>query len=230
MTTTGRSLTVAIDTTADIAGVAVFDADALVSELTWYSRQSHSRDLLPGLDWLLERAGRSKADIGAVVVCTGPGSYAGMRVGVSTAKALAFGLGAALAGIDRLAADALSFAGATAGRIIAVHAAGRAELAWAAYTPDGAESIAPSLSPIANLPAKIEDNDLVCGEVATLPSAFVEAVRTRGINLANAHPSRVVAVGRLGLGRLAAGHRDDPNSLAPLYLRAPAIGPQPPVG
>jgi tRNA threonylcarbamoyladenosine biosynthesis protein TsaB len=229
MTTDSRTLTVAIDTTADIAGVALFDADALVSELTWYSRQSHSRDLLPGLDWLLERARRSKDDIAGIVVCIGPGSYAGMRVGVSTAKALSFGLGASLSGVDRLAADALSFAGSSKGRIVSVHAAGRAELAWAAYAPDGAESIAPALSPIADLPAKIEDNDLVCGEIGTLPVAFVDALKTRGINLVAAHPSRVVAVGRLGLMRLAAGHRDDPNSLAPLYLRAPAIGPQPPV-
>jgi tRNA threonylcarbamoyladenosine biosynthesis protein TsaB len=235
MTTSQQPLTVAIDTTADIAGIAVFDGNDLVSELTWYSRQSHSRDLLPGLDWLLERVGRKKLEIGAVAVCTGPGSYAGMRVGVSTAKALAFGLGASLAGVDRLAADALSFAGAATskGRIIAVHAAGRAELAWAAYTADGdrgiEEAIPPNLSPIAGLPSKVQDDDLVCGELATLPAAFVEAITVRGISLAAAHPSRVVNVGRLGLKRLAAGHRDDPNSLAPLYLRAPAIGPQPPV-
>jgi tRNA threonylcarbamoyladenosine biosynthesis protein TsaB len=234
MTTESRTLTVAIDTTADIAGVALFDADALVSELTWYSRQSHSRDLLPGLDWLLERARRSKDDIAGIVVCTGPGSYAGMRVGVSTAKALAFGLGASLAGVDRLAADALSFAGASKGRSVSVHAAGRAELAWAAYEADDTggirEVIAPALSPVADLPSKIEHDDLICAEVSTLPAAFVEAVTARGIRLVTAHPSRVVAVGRLGLKRLAAGLHDDPNSLTPLYLRAPAIGPQPPVG
>lgn len=230
MTTADRNLTVAIDTTADIAGVAVFDGDALVSELTWYSRQSHSRDLLPALDWLLDRAKRKKSEIANVVVCTGPGSYAGMRVGVSTAKALAFGLGASLAGVDRLAADALSFAGAAKGRVIAVHAAGRAELAWAAYDGEANEVVAPGLSPVADLPSRINDNDLVCGELATLPAAFVEALQARGIGMMAAHSSRVVAVGRLGLRRLAAGHRDDPNSLAPLYLRLPAIGPQPPVG
>lgn len=234
MTTKQRSsLTVAIDTTADIAGVALFGGDTLISELTWYSRQSHSRDLLPGLDWLLERAGRDKGEIEAVVVCLGPGSYAGMRVGVSTAKALAYGFGASLAGIGRLEADALAFAGASAGRVIPVHAAGRAELAWAAYESDEAglqhESIAPRLTPIEELPDQIQPNDLVCGDLASLPAAFVDALRGRDIRLVAAHPSRVVAVGRLGLPRLAAGYRDDPNSLAPMYLRAPAIGPQPPI-
>lgn len=229
MSAANRTLTVAIDTTADIAGVALFDADALLSEITWYSRQSHSRDLLPGLDWLLERAGRSKDQVANVVVCTGPGSYAGMRVGVSTAKALAFALGAALAGVDRLAADAQTFAG-TSQRVVAVHAAGRAEIAWAAYDAKGREVIPPTLSPVAALPSIIEAGDLVCGEVASMPAAFVDALRERGITVVAAHPSRVVAVGRLGLNRLAAGHRDDPNSLAPLYLRAPAIGPQPQAG
>jgi tRNA threonylcarbamoyladenosine biosynthesis protein TsaB len=232
MTTSTPSLNVAIDTTADIAGIALFDNEALISELTWYSRQSHSRDLLPALEWLLERARRQKTDIAGVVVCTGPGSYAGMRVGVSTAKALAFGFGAALVGVNRLEADALSFAGATSGRIVAVHAAGRAELAWAAYgsTADGIEELlGPQLTPIGELPALIETNDLVCGDIASLPDSFREAISARGISLVAAHAARVIGVGRIGVQRLAAGHRDDPYSLAPLYLRAPAIGPQPPV-
>lgn len=227
------SLTVAIDTTADIAGVALFAGNTLISELTWYSRQSHSRDLLPALDWLLERAGRDKGEISNIAVCLGPGSYAGMRVGISTAKALAYGFGAALIGVNRLEADALSFADATAGRIVAVHAAGRAEMAWAAYGPDSDALIreieAPSLTPIAGLPALFQPDDLVVGDLASLPPAFKDAAAERRFRLAPAHSSRVVAVGRLGIQRLAAGNRDDPNSLAPLYLRAPAIGPQPPV-
>jgi len=69
----------------------------------------------------------------------------------------------------------------------------------------------------------------VVGDLRALDASLTDAIRERGIRLAEAHPSRVVAVGRLGALRLQQGHRDDPNSLAPLYLRAPAIGPQPPV-
>jgi tRNA threonylcarbamoyladenosine biosynthesis protein TsaB len=231
MTAQTPSLTVAIDTTSDVAGVALFDDRTLVSELTWFSRQSHSRDLLPGLDWLLERAGRDKSEIAAVAVCTGPGSYAGMRVGISTAKALAYGFGAALVGVNRLECDALAFAGA-AERVVAVHAAGRAEIAWAAYEAAEAGLIAelqaPALTPREDLPALLQQGDIVVGDLQALGPSFGAAVRERGIKLAEAHPSRVVAVGRLGGKHLHLGQRDDPNSLAPLYLRAPAIGPQPP--
>ena len=231
MTSNYSLLIAAIDTTADIAGVALFGGDALISELTWYSRQSHSRDLLPCLDWLLHRAGRDKSEIGAIAVCLGPGSYAGMRVGVSTAKALAYGLGAALIGVGRLEADALPYAGATTGRIVPVQAAGRAELAWAAYEPgaDGGlrETIAPQLTPLQELPGRLLPDDLVVGELASLPAALTEALQARGIRLAEAAPSRVIAVARIGIRRLAAGARDNPDSLTPMYLRAPAIGPQP---
>lgn len=231
MTDAPTPLTVAIDTTADIAGVALLGGDSLISELTWYSRQSHSRDLLPSLDWLLGRAGRSKTEITHVAVCLGPGSYAGMRVGVTTAKTLAYGLGAQLIGVGRLEADALPFAGSTAGRIIPVHAAGRAELAWAAYGSDGealAELRSPGLTPLAELPALLQDDDLVISDIASLPPALKDALAERQIKLVPAVVSRVVAVGRLGLQRFAAGQSDDVDALAPMYLRAPAIGPQPP--
>lgn len=225
-------LTAAIDTTADIAGVALFDGDKLISELTWYSYQAHSRDLLPSLDWLLQRAGRDKSQLEGITVCLGPGSYAGMRVGVSTAKALAYGLGVKLIGIGRLEADALSFAGTTAGRVIPVQAAGRAELAWAAYEGGAlpmSEGTVPQLSPAADLPKLLKKTDLVCGDLGTLPAVFTEALAAKGIRLVAANPSRVVAVGRLGVQRFADGQSDDYDALAPMYLRAPAIGPQPPL-
>src|SRR5262245_10724810 len=126
------SLTLALDTAGDLAGVALAEAGALLAESTWRAHQSHSRDLLPRLEWLLSQAGRDKGDIAAVSVCLGPGSYAGLRVGLSTAKALAYGLGVPVLGIGRLEADAYWPAQGAPGRVIAVQAAGRAELAWAA--------------------------------------------------------------------------------------------------
>jgi tRNA threonylcarbamoyladenosine biosynthesis protein TsaB len=229
--TPASPLLVAIDTTSDIASVALLEADRLVSEMTWYSREAHSRTLLPNLELLLERGGRAKADVGSIAVSLGPGSYAGMRVGVSTAKALAFGLDAALVGVGRLEADAYPFMG-TAERIIAVQAAGRADLAWAAYTEDGRgglrEILEPRLSPAADLLPLLHAEDLICGDLESMRSDLLHAFRARETRLVQTQPSRAVAVGRIGWRKLAAGARDDPDSLTPLYLRAPAIGPQPP--
>src|SRR6266550_1676735 len=115
-----KRLSVAFDTASDFAGVALAQDGELLSESSWRTRQNHSRELLPALDWQLSRLGRSKHEIGAVFVCLGPGSYAGLRVGLSTAKALAYGLNASIAGVGRLAADAEPFVGAARARVVPV--------------------------------------------------------------------------------------------------------------
>jgi tRNA threonylcarbamoyl adenosine modification protein YeaZ len=220
-------LAAAIDTASDLAGVALFEDSALLGQVTWRTRQNHSRELLPSLEWLLGRHARAKGELGGVCICLGPGSYAGMRVGISTAKALAYALDIPIAGVGRLEADALPLLAATPGRVLAVHAAGRAELAWAAYTLSG--EIEPSaLSAAPELLARIKPGDLVCGDLATLDAAFLSAAAARGARLVQSASDRVVAVGLLGQRKLAGPQADDAASLAPLYLRAPAIGPQPP--
>jgi tRNA threonylcarbamoyladenosine biosynthesis protein TsaB len=227
--TSERNLLVALDTAADISGVALLEDGALLSETTWRAHQSHSRDLLPALDWLLSRHGRAKDDIGAICVCLGPGSYAGLRVGVSTAKALAYALGVPLAGVDRLAGDAYFVARASGTRIIAVQAAGRAELAWAAYEADGPalrELVAPRLDPLETLLAAIAKGDVVTGEAKAFENGLAEALAAKGARIVEGPATRVLAIATLGAQRIARGEIDNPDTLVPLYLRAPAIGPK----
>jgi len=219
----------AIDTASDLAGVALTAAGELVSELTWRTRQNHSKELLPAVELLLGRVGAAKSDIAAVFVCTGPGSYAGLRVGVSTAKALAYALGVPVAGVGRLAAEAdCAACAASSGRVVPVHAAGRAELAFAVYSRLAGKLLeveAPRLGRADALLALLRPGDLVCGDVSEALKAEVAA---RGSQWAPARPGRVLSVARLGQVRLVSGDVDSADSLVPLYLREPAIGPQPP--
>ena len=78
-----------IDTASQVASVGVSDQGGLVAEITWRCRRNHTVELLPTIDKLLAQAGAAKEEIEAVFVCTGPGMYTGLRVGVSTAKGLA---------------------------------------------------------------------------------------------------------------------------------------------
>jgi tRNA threonylcarbamoyladenosine biosynthesis protein TsaB len=159
---------------------------ALLGEVTWYAHQSHSRQLLPALDWLLGHLGRDKAEIGAIAVCLGPGSYAGMRVGLSSAKALAYGLGVPLAGVGRLAAEALPVAEASAARVVALQAAGRAELAWAAYRYEATELVElepPQLTPAADLPKLLRKGDVITGDVDRLDATLLDALAQKGCRL-----------------------------------------------
>lgn len=224
-----RRLGVALDTASDIAGVALTEDGDLLAEVSWRTHRNHSRELLPAFDWLLSRHGRRKEEIAAIFVCTGPGSYAGLRVGVSTAKALAYALDTPIVGIGRLAADALPLVGAARGRIIAVHAAGRAELAWAAYQRDGEDVLevgGPRLGPADELVAAVRPDDVVCADLNSLGASLIEALSKAGAAVVETAGPRVAAVSRLGWRRLVAGLVDNPDTLVPLYLRAPAIGPQ----
>jgi tRNA threonylcarbamoyladenosine biosynthesis protein TsaB len=226
-----RPLLLAIDTTSDIAGVALLDSGALLAETTWRARQSHSVQLLPAIDWLLSHVHRDKTEIGAIAVCLGPGSYAGMRVGVSAAKALAYGLSARLTGVGRLAAEALPVAEASAARVVPLQAAGRAELAFAAYRHDGGELlelVPPRLGASSDLLDALLEEDVLTGDIDGLNPELMSGATEKRCRLVPAVASRALAVARLGLRRFERGEEDDPDSLAPLYLRAPAIGPQPP--
>jgi len=224
-------LTLAIDTASDTAGLALADDTTLLAEMTWAARQAHSRQLLPTLEILLERAGRTKADLEAVVVCLGPGSYAGLRVGVSTAKALAFGFEIPVVGVGRLTADAWPLVGAVSGRVVPIQAAGRAELAWAAYersSDDMTELEAPRLNRTEDLLPLLRSGDVVCAELRTLNEELTVALHSTGVRLVEAPTARAVALMQLGAQRLARGEFDNLEALVPLYLRAPAIGPQSP--
>ena len=234
-------LELSIDTASAMASIALSRQGRLVAEYTWGCGRDHSRQLLPAVVALLARQSASKEALAAVFVCTGPGSYAGVRTGMATAKGLAFALEVPLAGVGRLEIEAYAFA-ATGLPVAAVHRAGRGELAWAAYAagtgnqepgtslhpaPVGEwrEIVAPRLTPPEALAGALPDGALVTGE---LDDALAAALTQRGFRVVRgaAGVRRAALLAELGWARLQAGRRDDPKSLEPLYLREPAIGPQ----
>jgi tRNA threonylcarbamoyladenosine biosynthesis protein TsaB len=79
----------ALDTATQLISLALYDGQNLLAEQTWHTAFNHSSQLAPTLQVLLDRAGVSIHDLTAMAVCIGPGSYSGLRVGVSFAKGLA---------------------------------------------------------------------------------------------------------------------------------------------
>jgi tRNA threonylcarbamoyladenosine biosynthesis protein TsaB len=228
MTPDAPSLELSIDSASDLASIALSRQGRLVAELTWDCARDHSRQLLPAIDGLLAQQNASKDELAAVFVCTGPGGYAGVRAGVSVAKGLAFGLERPVVGVGRLEIEAYAFA-ATGLPVVAVHRAGRRELAWAAYAadPDWQELIAPRLTEPGMLPNGLPPGAIVTGEI---DDALAGELAARGVRVARgaAAVRRAALLAELAWLRLQAGSADDPNSLVPLYLREPAIGPQTP--
>lgn len=220
-----------LDTASDWAGIALSDQGRALAELTWHCPRRHSVELMPAVEALLQRMAVSKEQLTAVFVCTGPGGYASLRVGVSAAKGLAFALGIPLVGVGRLEIEAYAHSSHPHSEALCpLHLAGRREVAWALYqgpASEWRELSSPRLSPIDDLTHLTPQDALFCGE--DIERLTPELAR-RGVELTRMAPAlrRPSHLAALGWRRLSAGSSDDPRSLVPLYLREPAIGPQPP--
>ena len=219
-----------LDTASDWAGIALSEEGRTQAELTWHCPRRHSVELMPAIEGLLQRMSVAKDQLTAVFVCTGPGGYASLRVGVSAAKGLAFALGIPLVGVGRLEVEAYAHSSHPhPGALCPLHLAGRREVAWALYKGpalEWQELSPPRLCPMDDLPTLAPSDALFCGE--DIERLAAELAR-RGIEPARMAPAlrRPCHLASLGWQRLAAGLSDDPRSLVPLYLREPAIGPQP---
>jgi tRNA threonylcarbamoyladenosine biosynthesis protein TsaB len=217
-----------IDAADDHPGVALAIDGVVAHSHTWETQQNHSKELLPNIYRLLAETNRMKSDITAVFVDIGPGGYAALRVGVSIAKGLAHGLSVPIVGIGRLELDAWRAAEAAKqdARYIAVHTAGRGELAWAAYARHAAswrEAVEPRITKVDDMVAALAPGDVVTGDV---DDALADAIKSARATVALPASHRVIALAALGHQRLTTGALDAAEALVPMYLRAPAIGPQ----
>ncbi len=96
----------AIDTSTDSASLALVQDGRTLAEATWRCGQNHSVELLPRLTQLLEEAGVELQSASCILVAKGPGSFNGLRVGLSTAKGLAFSLNIPIIGVSSLELEA----------------------------------------------------------------------------------------------------------------------------
>jgi tRNA threonylcarbamoyl adenosine modification protein YeaZ len=137
-------LVLAIDTStpAVMAGV-VADGHVLAERVTVDAR-AHAERITPNVLAAIADAGRSMADLNAVVVGCGPGPFTGLRVGMATAAAYGHALGLPVYGVCSL--DAIG--GQTSGEVLVVTDARRREVYWARYRGgvrvDGPEVNAPA--------------------------------------------------------------------------------------
>ena len=101
-------ITLALDTATLAASVALVVSDGAVFETELTAGETHSRTLLPEINDLLKRAGADVRQIDVIAVGLGPGSFTGLRIGLSSAKGLAWAAKIPLIGIStlRVLADA----------------------------------------------------------------------------------------------------------------------------
>lgn len=100
-----------IESATPVAGVAVVHRGGVLAERLVNNKKTHSGHLLPMIKAVIEEAGLSPGDIGGVAVSSGPGSFTGIRIGMSTAKTLAQVWGVPVVGVSTLDALAHPLAG-----------------------------------------------------------------------------------------------------------------------
>lgn len=220
----------ALDTSTNVAGLALVEGERLVAELTWHAGNRHSIDLFARLTQLFETYGVAPEQLDGIAVATGPGSFNGVRVALASAKSLAFALDRPLYGVPTLDAIAwgVSF---VQGTVWAILEAGRGQLYAAAYDAPATDPAAWAprdgyaiLTP-AELAAGVTQSVVFCGEWrAESHAALTDALGVQARFAATLEAGRAGWLGRLALARAAAGGApDEPARLEPLYLRRPAI-------
>ena len=217
----------AIDTSTDTASLALIEEGNVLAELTWRCQQNHSTQLLPHLEHLLDQLKLDQQAINAIIVARGPGTYNGLRVGVSTAKGLAYSLEIPIVGISTLEAEAYQHTTSNL-PICPILNAGREEIATAEYQmKDGQwqQLVDEHLTTVNALCSEITNQTLFCGEyVAAIATQLKEQLKQRAVTVTPAaRLRRAVFLAELGNKRLMAGDHDDPLTLQPVYLRGPNI-------
>lgn len=217
----------AIDTSTNTASLALVQNGLVLAELTWHCERNHTTQLLPNLSHLLNQNKLSLQSVDCVIVAKGPGSYNGLRVGISTAKGLAFSLGIPIIGISTMEVEAYQHAGMGL-PVCPVFNAGRGEIAVAMYhmrRNRWHQLTAEHITTLEELCSQVTGKTVFCGEyVPSIVTELKERLKQRAIILPPADNLRRASfLAELGLRRLRAGDYDNPATLQPQYLRAPAI-------
>jgi tRNA threonylcarbamoyladenosine biosynthesis protein TsaB len=213
----------ALETTERLGTVAVAADGNLLAELNLEPTQRSAQSLAPAIQTVLRQVGWKPADVGLVAVTIGPGSFTGLRIGVATAKAFAYSIGAEVLGIDTLRAIAAAAADDVA-EVSAVMDAQRGQIVARRFgrRPDGsfepldAEKLLDVEAWLKELPPGIAVTGPVLDKLAERLPLHVR-VLDRAI-----WPPRASLVARLAARDYAAGRRDDLWKLAPHYCRRSA--------
>jgi tRNA threonylcarbamoyladenosine biosynthesis protein TsaB len=215
----------AIDTATDWVGLALHDGGAVLAEFGWRSRRTQTTELAPAVAQLWARAKLSAADLDAVAVTIGPGSYTGLRVGMALAKGIALAQQVPLIGVPTLDVVAAAVPRQETDLIV-VAQAGRTRL-WAGQyrwnDKRGWESLGdPLLTQWEDLIGRIMVPIALAGEIDTASAKLIRRTNRSAIVISPAASTRRAAVlAEIGWGRLKGKRVDEAATLAPLYHREP---------
>ena len=215
-------LILALESSAKAASVALMEDESLIAQYSQCCGLTHSRTLLPMVEDMLKNTEKKIADVDLIAVAHGPGSFTGIRIGVSTVKGLAWAYDKKCVGVSTL--EAMAWHGVSAGGLICpVMDARRSQVYNALFETDGdgrpvrlTEDRAVSLAELAGELKDYECAPLLVGDGAKLTYDYLtnEGIACR-MAPANLLYQSAWGVGMAALGKEAGGADD----LLPVYLR-----------
>ena len=222
------SLVLAIDTATPCSSVALtsgtrMDGEILAS-LSLSSGRTHSRRLLALVDYLMEETGVDWSGIDAVVVSLGPGSFTGLRIGMATAKGLAFAADKPMVGVSTL--DGLASKCAPAADICAVLDARKKEVYAAFFRTNGEGLTVSTGMPMVITPEKLSaflpDSVVMVGDGVRLYGQLWRQLSGGRVQFAPAqmHEAAASSLGFIGKEMLDRGELLSVAEAVPLYIRA----------
>lgn len=213
----------AVDTATRSCSVAVTDRESLLAEATYITQETHAKHLMEMIEAVLTLAGSSVADLDGFAVTRGPGSFTGLRIGISAVKGLAAASGKPIVGVSTL--DVLvQQSGSDAGLICPFLDARRGEVYFSRYRIEG-DALRREMDERVSSPEEAMDGiDEACIFAGNGADLYRDTIVNRLGGLARFAPEyrntiRASSVALLSIPRFSAGDADDLPAFAPKYVR-----------
>ena len=215
----------AIETSTPVCAAALVQTGRLLAEINVQTGNTHSERLMPQLERLFLLAGADRAELAALAVSIGPGSFTGLRIGLTTAKTLAYAWGKPIVGVPTL--EALAYGCPCAdGWVAALLDAQKGRVYRAIYRWQAGRlfeispvEIAPAAAVVAEL-AALPAPVMVVGESVREHLALLDATHGRVVAAPEAAlMPRAAAVAMLGYEKWRQGAAVRPEELNPFYVR-----------
>jgi tRNA threonylcarbamoyladenosine biosynthesis protein TsaB len=215
----------ALETSTAVGSVALGQGEKILDSIVLERARAHATDFLPAVAELCRRHGAAADAIEEVYVSSGPGSFTGLRVGITTARMLAVAIGAKIVAVPTLdvIAQNASDADPRPEHLVVVLDAKRGHVYTAAFAFDGQGFVATTPPVEADPAAFLASQPLGCailGEGVLYHREAIAASNRRILD-ERLYPPRPRTVYRLGRARAGRGEFVDRRALIPTYIRPP---------
>lgn len=217
------SCMLAVDTATEICGVALVADGRVLSELILNRGETHTKSIMAAIDAILCINNMNATAVDAYAVTRGPGSFTGLRIGISTVKGLAMATGKPVVGVSSLEVLAHQASGQSP-LVCPVMDARRNEVYWSLYERKGLQvsSItAEQVGPASELADRIDADCFFIGNAVPLYRSKINSQLKHPAQWANDETNgiRPAVMARLAWDRLQNGKIEPPQTLTPVYLR-----------